>query len=85
MIAYKNVSVPDPLLLLWAIDGDTIDLDEGTFVYKMGNRLTKEVYLTKIDPSGEETFTHVRSRDGKALIHRGDLVDMLLQKEYTVS
>ena len=81
----KSVEVKDPILLLWALSGDTISLKEGLFEYTMGNYRTKEVYLTKIGEQGEETFTHVRNKKGSALIPRKEMVEILLMKEYTVS
>lgn len=75
----------DPLMLFWATTGTMILLEEGKFAITVGDDIKRQSYLTKVGDEGGETFTHVRDKDGLALLPRAKLIDILLTKEYTVS
>lgn len=75
----------DPLMLFFSVNGDLILLNEGKFAITVGDDIKRQSYLTKVGDEGGETFTHVRDKDGLALLPRAKLIDILLTKEYTVS
>ena len=77
--------IKDPAMLFWALDDDLIILPEGEFIYTIGDGWMRTAYLTKVGDDGEETFIHVRDKDGVALLPRLALIDILLTKQYTVS